>query len=254
METKRVYDIDAIEGMKHLDSESVDLILCDLPYGATANGWDTPIDMDELWEQYRRIIKPRGAIVLFGSGAFTAELITAGRSMYRYSLVWEKPNATGFLNAKLMPLRAHEDLAVFYKKPPTYNPQMSTGHKPVNRYTKTNDGTNYQKTRTISGGGNTDRYPRSVLRFGSDKQKSSIHPTQKPIALLRWIIRTYTNPGDVVLDNACGSGSTLVAADLEGRDWIGFDNGICKSKHKQLDGRKWADIAAERVKKEGGTT
>ena len=248
MEINEIYNIDCLEGLKQLQSASIDMILCDLPYGTTRNTWDSPIDMAALWQQYKRIIKDNGVIVLFGTGIFTADMMAAGRQLYRYNLIWEKTNATNFLNANKMPLRSHEDIMVFYKKLPPYHPQKTHGHKPVNTYTKRNDGTNYGATKKISGGGSTDRHPRSVLRFKSDKQKVSIHPTQKPVALLRWLIRSYTNPGAVVLDNACGSGSTCMAAKLEGRQWIGFDNGTCESKNEELNGRPWAEIAAERMK------
>lgn len=249
MNENQIYNMDGIEGMKQLAAGSIDMILCDLPYGITArNHWDTPIDMSELWQQYNRIIKENGAIVLFGTGIFTADMMTAARNIYRYNLIWEKTNATNFLNAHRMPMRSHEDIMVFYKKLPTYHPQKTSGHKPMNSYTKRNDGTNYGATKKVSGGGSTERYPKSILRFKSDKQTINLHPTQKPIALLRWLIRSYTNPGDTVLDNACGSGSTCMAAKLESRNWIGFDNGLCQSKDEHLDGKPWAEIATERMK------
>ena len=250
MELNQVYDIDCIQGMKQLEAESIDMILCDLPYGITArNRWDTPIDMTELWQQYRRIIKEHGAIVLFGTGIFTADMMAAGRDLYRYNLIWQKTNATNFLNANRMPLRTHEDIMVFYKKLPPYHPQKTGGHKPVNSYTKSgDDGTNYGRTkRGIRGGGNTDRYPTSIIRAKSDKQHLALHPTQKPVDLLRWLIRTYTDEGALVLDNACGSGSTCVAAVEEGRNYIGMDNGTCDNKNSHFYCRPWAEVARTRI-------
>ena len=250
LELNQVYDIDCIQGMKQLEAESIDMILCDLPYGITArNRWDTPIDMTELWQQYRRIIKEHGAIVLFGTGIFTADMMAAGRDLYRYNLIWQKTNATNFLNANRMPLRTHEDIMVFYKKLPPYHPQKTGGHKPVNNYTKSgDDGTNYGRTkRGIRGGGNTDRYPTSIIRAKSDKQHLALHPTQKPVDLLRWLIRTYTDEDALVLDNACGSGSTCVAAVEEGRNYIGMDNGTCENKNSPFYCRPWAEVAATRI-------
>ena len=248
LEMDQIYNLEAIEGLKLLPDESIDMILCDLPYGVTRNSWDSPIDMIELWQQYKRVIKERGAIIIFGVGIFTAEMILMGRDLYRYNLVYEKTNATGFLNANRQPLRAHEDIMIFYKKQPPYNPQKTDGHPPTHQRTRKNTGTNYGDTGAAAGGGNTDRHPTSVLRFKSDKQKIAIHPTQKPVALLRWLIRSYTDKGAVVLDNACGSGSTCKAAQIEARHWIGFDNGYCETKGSAYYGKPWAEIAAERMK------
>lgn len=145
--------------------------------------------------------------------------------MFKYSLVWSKTTSSGFLNAKKQPLRSHEDILVFYNKPPVYNPQYTYGHQPVHSYTKhTSDGSNYGKTKVgISGGGSTKRYPTSVLTFSTDKQKSSLHPTQKPVALFEYLIKTYTNDGDLVLDNCIGSGTTAVASINTKRNFIGFE-------------------------------
>jgi len=203
------------------------MILCDLPYGQTArNKWDVVIPFDKLWEQYERIIKDTGAIVLFANGMFTADLMESNKKIWRYNLIWEKTTPTGFLNAKKMPLRIHEDICVFYKKPPTYNPQKTYGHTPTHSFIKhTSDGTNYGETSLgISGGGSTERYPTSILKFKTDKQKCSLHPTQKPVALLEWLIRTYTNSGETVLDNCSGSGSTAEACIRTERQFICFEN------------------------------
>lgn len=221
--------MDCLEGMKLLQDKSVDMILCDLPYGVTArNKWDVIIPFDKLWEQYERIIKDNGAIVLTATQPFASKLIMSNPDLFRYDWIWEKTLATGHLNAKKMPMRAHESILVFYKKLPRYNPIKTTGHVPVNSYIKhQDDGTNYGKTKVgISGGGSTERYPRSVQRFATDKQKESIHPTQKPVALFEYLIKTYTNEGETVLDNCMGSGTTAVAAINTNRNFVGFEKDL----------------------------
>jgi site-specific DNA-methyltransferase (adenine-specific) len=216
---------DCLSLLKAVPDNSVDMVLCDLPYGTTQNKWDSVIDMRLLWPEYQRVTRDNSAIVLFAQTPFDKVLAVSNLPMLRYEWVWEKTAATGHLNAKKMPLKAHENTLVFYKSLPTYNPQKTTGHKPVNSYTKhQTDGSNYGATKIgISGGGSTERYPRSVLTFPTDKQKSALHPTQKPVALLEYLIKTYTHPGEVVLDNAMGSGSTGVAAQNTGRDFIGME-------------------------------
>lgn len=235
-------NIDCLEGMKLIPSGTVDMVLCDPPYACTRNQWDKEIPLDKLWSEYKRIIKENGAIVLFSSGLFTAKLMASNEKMWRYNLVWEKTTPTGFLNAKKMPLRCHEDIVVFYKRPPIYNPQMGTGPRKVataahRRNSKHGDsyGT-YQNTSYDS----ELRYPRSVLHFKTDKQKCAYHPTQKPVSLLEYLIRTYTNPGDVVLDNCIGSGSTAVAAIKAGRHYIGFetDENYCRIAIKRINEQK----------------
>ncbi|MGG0308313.1 site-specific DNA-methyltransferase [Priestia megaterium] len=223
-----IYNMDCIEGMKLIKDKSIDMILCDLPYGVTArNKWDEIIPFEPLWEQYERIIKDNGAIVLTAVKPFSAMLITSNPKMYKYDLIWRKNKSTGFLNAKKMPLRQHEEILVFYKKPPVYNPQKTTGHKPANTYTKhTSDGTNYGNTKVgISGGGQTDRYPTSVLdiKVMNNDDPDKWHPTQKPIELFEWLMKTYTNEGDLVLDNCMGSGTTAIAALKTNRNYIGFE-------------------------------
>lgn len=228
LSTNQIYQMDAIEGMKLIRDKSIDMILCDLPYGVTAqNKWDVIIPFDALWKEYNRIIKDNGAIVLTAIQPFTSMLVMSNPKMFRYDITWRKNKSTGFLNAKKMPLRAHEDILVFYKKLPVYNPQKTTGHKPANAYTKhSGDGTNYGKTKTgITGGGQTDRYPTSVLdiKVMNNDDKDKFHPTQKPVELFEWLIKTYTNIGDVVLDNCIGSGTTAIACINTGRNWIGFE-------------------------------
>lgn len=218
---------DCLELMKEIPDKSIDMILCDLPFGQTArNKWDYVIPFDLLWKQYNRIIKDNGAIVLFANGMFTADLIQSNRKMWRYNLVWEKAQPTGFLNANRMPLRAHEDICVFYKKLPTYNPQKTTGHS--RKVTKAEHRKSCKDSPDYNGFGltsydSTERYPRSVLRFSKDIQKSAVHPTQKPVALLEYLIKTYTNEDDTVLDNCMGSGSTGVACVNTERKFIGFE-------------------------------
>lgn len=213
--------------MNRIPDDSVDMILCDLPYGVTANNkWDNVIPFDGLWQQYKRIIKDNGAIVLFGNGMFTADLMTSNRGMWRYNLIWEKTQPTGFLNAKKMPLRSHEDICVFYKKLPAYNPQKSYGH--TRKVTKYEHGLQSKKTDNYGDYGrttydSTERYPKSVITFSKDIQRSALHPTQKPVALLEYLINTFTNPGETVLDNCMGSGSTGVACKRTGRNFIGIE-------------------------------
>ena len=193
-----IYNLDCLIGMKYLKDKSIDMVLCDLPQGITQNKWDIIIPFDELWLQYNRIIKDNGAIVLFGNGMFTAQLMLSNPKLWRYNLIWQKTTPTGFLNANKMPLRVHEDICVFYKKLPTYNPQKTSGHKPVHSYTKhTSDGSNYGKTKEgMSGGGSTERFPISVLNFSTDKQISKLHPTQKPLDLCSYLISV--NDGDIM--------------------------------------------------------
>jgi site-specific DNA-methyltransferase (adenine-specific) len=216
---------DCLEEMKHIESGSVDMVLADPPYGTTACKWDSVIALEPMWEQLKRIIKPKGVIVLTAQTPFDKVLGCSNLSMLKYEWIWEKTAATGHLNAKKQPMKAHENVLVFYSKQPTYSPQKTSGHKPVNSYTKhTMDGDCYGKTKIgISGGGSTERYPRSVLLFPSDKQKSALHPTQKPVALMDYFIKTYTEEGQLVLDFAMGSGTTGVACRRLQRDFIGIE-------------------------------
>ena len=218
---------DCLELMKNIPSKSIDMILCDLPYQVTRQKWDVIIPFKLLWEQYERIIKDNAAIVLTATEPFRSKLIMSNPDLFKYDLIWVKNNSTGFLNAKKQPLRQHESILVFYRKPPTFNPQKTNGHKPVNTYTH-NQGANtliYSETkRGFKGGGQTDRYPTSVLNFsvvGNGKNKH--HSNEKPVALMEYLIKTYTDKGDTVLDNCAGSGSTLVAAKNAGRQFIGIE-------------------------------
>lgn len=225
LEINQVYCEDCLEGMKKIDDKSIDMILCDLPYGITQNKWDTIVPFDLLWGQYNRIIKTNGAILLFGQNKFTAKLMLSNEKIHRYNIIWEKTNAGGFLNAKRMPLVAHEEISVFYKKLPTYNPQMEIG-KPFMRSDVTNgDGNNYGKFSRSGPRKPNDgtRYPRSVIKFSNDNH-NSLHPTQKPVALFEYLIKTYTNEGNLVLDNCMGSFTTAIACINMNRNYIGFEN------------------------------
>lgn len=226
----QLYEGNCLEVMKTLKDKSVDMILCDLPYGTTKNKWDVIIPFNELWEQYERVIKDNGAIVLFAQDKFSAELMLSNRALHRYNLIWEKDRPTGFLNASRMPLRSHEDICVFYKKLPTYNPQFWEGeplHGMGNKFKKIKTGNsnygkyNSQANPTAQRAGDTRKHPRSVLKFA--KPHPPIHPTQKPVDLLEWLIKTYTNEGETVLDNCMGSGSTGLACIRVNRCFIGIE-------------------------------
>jgi site-specific DNA-methyltransferase (adenine-specific) len=215
---------DCLKVLPTLADESVDFVLADPPYGVTRNAWDCQIDLLRLWPQLLRVTKPTAAIVLCAAPPFDKQLAMSMMRHYRYDWVWEKGNATGHLNSKRQPLRAHEYLLVFYRQPPTYNPQKTTGHAPVNSFYTRHSGSNYGSAETATaGGGSTDRYPRSVLRFSSDKQTDHRHPTQKPLALMRYMVRTYSNQGDTVLDFCAGSGTVGRACEAEGRQFVGIE-------------------------------
>lgn len=238
---------DCLELMKTIPDGSVDMILCDLPYGLLNRGnphakWDCVLDLTALWSEYKRVTRETAAIVLFASGMFTANLMVSNPEMWRYNLVWKKGNRpTGFLNAKKQPMRIHEDICVFYRKQPTYNPQFSTGDKCHARGGAGNgtekDGLNrcygnFKSTPVIK---TNKKYPLSVIDIAKEHPQT-FHPTQKPVALLEYLIRTYTNPGDLVLDNCMGSGGTGVSCINTGRRFIGME----------LD-KGYFDIACNRI-------
>ncbi|WP_404456661.1 DNA-methyltransferase [Oceanobacillus kapialis] len=220
----KVIEGDCLEVMKDIPNGSVDMILCDLPYGTTQNKWDSVIPLDKLWSEYNRVLKENGAIVLTSHGLFTAKLILSNEKWFKYKIVWEKSKSTNFLNAKKQPLRKHEDICVFYKKQPVYNPQMIEGlpyDKGVRKNQLTGSYGDFKPVHVISEG---KRYPTDVIYFKTAESEGKVyHATQKPVELGRYLIRTYTNEGDVVLDNACGSGSFLVSAILENRNFIGIE-------------------------------
>jgi len=226
---------DCLELMKDIPDKSIDMILCDLPYGTTACKWDVIIPFKPLWEQYNRIIKDDGAIVLFGSEPFSSQLRMSNLSMFRYDWIWEKEQGANFMLCKYQPYKVHEIILVFSKKRCLYNPQMAKGKPYISGKGTSGDITgNVVKVQKKNTG---TRYPRSVQRFNTDKSKGSFHPTQKPVALLEYLIKTYTNEKDLVLDNCMGSGSTGVACVNTNRKFIGME----------LDGH-YFEIAKERIK------
>lgn len=218
---------DSIEIMKSISDQSIDMILTDPPYGITQNSWDKKPDFEKLWEQYLRIIKNNSAIVIFGKGIFSAELICSRKDLYKYTLIWSKNKVSGHLNAKIQPLSKHEDIMIFGKNKIKYNPQKTFGHDPVNSYTHHIKSENYGEVKIgYSGGGSTERYPTTILNFNvlNNDDPNRIHPTQKPENLGEYLIKTYSNEGDLILDNYCGSGAFLLAAKSCGRKYIGIDN------------------------------
>ena len=219
-----LFEEDCLIAMKQIPDESIDMILCDLPYAMTQNRWDSYIPLDMLWEQYLRIIKPNGAIVLTSQGLFTAKLILSQPKYYKYKWIWEKSKPTNFLNAKKQPLRKHEDVCVFYKKQPTYHPQMTQGEPYDKGIRKNQLSGSYGDFQPVHVSSEGERYPTDIIYVKTAESEGEVvHPTQKPIELGRYFIRTYSNPGDVILDNTFGSGSFLVAALMEGRNFIGIE-------------------------------
>jgi site-specific DNA-methyltransferase (adenine-specific) len=205
-----------------IPDKSIDMILCDLPYGTTQNKWDSVIPLDKLWEQYLRVIKDNGAIVLTAQQPFTTSLINSNKNNFRYSLVWDKVGTTGFQNAKRMPLRRHEDICVFYKNLSIYNPQMEIRGKPRKKGGSKKDNGCYGKLRSSESFNNT-YYPTSIISISNAVKIGKLHPTQKPVALFEYLIKTYTNEGETVLDNCMGSGTTAIACMNTNRNYIGFE-------------------------------
>lgn len=219
----QIINADCFDVFPDVPDGSIDMIFCDLPYGTTRSPWDSVLPFERLWPEYERMIKDNGAIVLFAKAPFDKALAASNMRLFRYEWIWEKNKATGHLNRSLMPLQAHENILVFYKRPPTYNPQMSQGHKPMNA------ATNNHKSSVYGGGvpwsneaGSTERYPRSVLYYPvvNNDDPERIHQNQKPVELCEYLIKTYTNPGETVLDNCGGSCTTAVAASRTGRNYI----------------------------------
>ena len=212
---------DCLELMKQVPDKSIDLILCDLPYGTTKCKWDVVIPFDKLWAQYNRIIKDNGAIVLFGNEPFSSQLRLSNLKNYKYDWVWDKKRGSNFATVKIRPFNSFENIMVFYKKQPTYNPQMwkSTPYTCKQGYVGVAKQTGLYRDNVITVN-NGDRYPLTILSFSKE---TGLHPTQKPVALLEYLIKTYTNEGDVVLDNCMGSGSTGVACVNTNRNFIGIE-------------------------------
>ncbi|HDY87303.1 MAG TPA: site-specific DNA-methyltransferase [bacterium] len=229
-----IYCGDSLQVMPEL--EKVDMVLTDVPYEKTKSEWDVIIPMEQMWEQIRRIKKEKCAIVMTAAQPFTSLLICSNLGMFKYTWVWEKPHAKGHLNAKKRPMVAHEDVCVFYDIQPVYNPQMTHGHerKTATRRKECNSEVYNNNTKTVSYD-STSRYPRSVQVFKQDTQKTSLHPNQKPVALMEYLVRTYTNEGDTVLDIAMGSATVGVACQNTGRKFIGIDS---KAKYCDISCRR----------------
>jgi len=233
---------DCFDVFPFIEDKSIDAIICDLPYGTTQNKQDIIIPFDKLWEQYERVIKDNGAIVLFGQGLFFVDLINSNRKLFRYDLVWDKQLISGFLNANRMPLRVHENIAIFYKKLPIYNPQYTEG-KPLHSKGKTymdkeHKNENYGKFEMTddSRAGSTQKHPKSIISFQKPHPSIAQHRTEKSIEMLEWLVKTYTNEGDMVLDNTMGSGTTNLACIKLNRKSIGIE------KEKQ-----YYDVAVRRA-------
>ena len=220
-----LYQGDCLEIMKDIPDKSVDMILCDLPYGTTRNAWDKKLDLTALFSEYHRIIKKHGAIALFSQMPFCVDLVNADRKHFRYEWIWQKSRGTGFLNANRMPLKIHENILIFYDKLPKYNPQKTSGnpYRVLSRKSSANysPNTGNFKTENIDG----SRYPVDTIKFAqvNCSNESKLHPTQKPVPLLEYLIKTYTNEGETVLDNCMGSGSTGVACMNTNRNFIGIE-------------------------------
>lgn len=242
----KLYNDDCLKVMQNIPDKSIDMVLCDLPYGTTKNKWDIVIPFDKLWEQYSRIIKDNGAICLFADGMFMADLMNSNRKMWRYNLVWDKVLSSGFLNANRMPLRNTEEIVVFYRKLPTYNPQFTEG-KPLHGMgtsfkNKRNANNNYNEFKLENNPsalreGDTKKYPKSIIKVSRPASSVMLHPTEKPVELMEWLIKTYTNEGETVLDNCMGSGSVGVACKNLNRNFVGIE----------ID-EKYFEIARNRIK------
>lgn len=218
-----LYHGDCFEIFADIEDGSIDLICADIPYGTTNCKWDSVLDLSRMWQELYRVAKPNAAIILFSAQPFTSILVSSNLKHWKTEWIWEKPHATGFLNAKKQPLRAHENIQVFYRKQPTYNPQMTHGHARKTATRGTPDTDVYGEAKKVVSYDSTSRYPRDVQKFSSDKQKQSLHSTQKPVALVRYMIETYSNPGEIILDFTMGSGTAGVACQESGRRFIGIE-------------------------------
>lgn len=224
LELNKIHQGDCLELMKDVPDGSIDMILCDLPYGQTSNKWDSVLDLDLLWTQYNRIIKENGCIALTAKGRFMVDLINSNRDMYRYEWVWNKNKGSNFAHAKRMPLNVHEYVLIFYKRQPTYNPQMTQGKAYFQK--RANDkavGIADNIERKSSGSKDGLRYPKTIIEVEGMAQRHIIHKTQKPVSLYEYLIKTYTDEGDLVLDNCAGSGTIGVASINTNRNWIGIE-------------------------------
>ena len=239
MSNINLYQGDCLEIMKQIKDKSIDMILCDLPYGTTKCKWDVIIPFDKLWEQYNRIIKDNGAIALFGSEPFSSKLRISNLRMYKYDWIWKKTKAQGFLNSKKMPLKDYENICVFYKRLPIYNPQgIIYGNFQNDRKSKYVKGEDIYGKEKEFGISHMSNFPKQIIEFSNPSGKGQLHATQKPVELLEYLIKTYTNENDLVLDNCMGSGSTGVACTHLNRKFIGIE----------LD-ENYFNIAKERIDK-----
>lgn len=228
---------DCLERMKEIPDGSVDMILADVPYGTTACKWDSIIPLEPMWAQLKRVIKPNGAIVMTASQPFTTILIASNMKMFKYCLVWDKVGTTGFQAAKIMPLRRHEDIVIFYNKRPFYNPEMEIRGAPRKKGGSKVDNGCYGNLRSKQSF-NNNYYPTSIIKKSNASKNGLIHPTQKPVSLMEYLIKTYTNEGETVLDFTMGSGTTGVACVNLNRNFIGIE----------LD-ENYFNIAKERIEK-----
>ena len=246
IELNKIYNEDCLEGMKRIPDGSVDCVICDLPYGTTANKWDAVIPFEPLWEQYHRICKPNAAIVLFAGQPFTSALIMSNPKEFRHEWIWQKNRGSNFANTVREPMKEHEEIVVFSKGGWTYNKQMQKrAESGLNRvqygFNHVTSSENYHKFTTPQKNPNipAERVPSSIQKFNIDVGKDHFHPTQKPVDLLMYLVRTYSNEGDTILDNCMGSGTTAIAAIRENRNFIGFE--INEEYYKK---------ACERIRKE----
>lgn len=230
----KLYNDDMFNILPSIEDKSINMIFADFPYLTTRCSWDTPIDLDTFWKEANRILTKNGVVVATAQFPFTAALAMSNISDLRYEWIWEKTQATGHLNSKRMPMKSHENILIFYKKLPTYNPQMTSGHVRkvssaknraacINRRNNTDNIYNNEYPDKVKDYDSTERYPRDVIKFASDKQKSTLHKTQKPVALLEYLIKTYTNEGDIVLDPCFGSNTTGFVCKNINRNYIGIE-------------------------------
>ena len=223
IELNKIYNEDCLEGMKRIPDGSIDMILCDLPYGTTACKWDTIIPFEALWKQYERIIKDNGAIVLTAAQPFTSALVMSNPKMFKYSWVWDKVKPSGFQVAKYRPMMRQEDVLVFGKGRINYNPIMTLREKVKTSRIYSSSDSNPLKNNDGKNRTYTHKYPQSILTFSNAVQKGKVHPTQKPVTLFEYLIKTYTDEGETVLDNCMGSGTTAIACLNTERNFIGFE-------------------------------
>ena len=254
LEIDKLYHGDCLELMHEIDDGVINLVACDLPYGVTENKADCRILLPALWKGYKRILVPGGAVVLTSQFPFTIDLIQSNRSWFRYDLIWDKVLVSGFLNANRMPLRSHEHILVFYGKLPTYNPQFTMGEQTHSRGgLKAKKSVNYGHYEQVPTNDElrNKKHPTSIIRFQKPHASKALHPTEKPVELFEWLIRTFSNQGDLVLDNTMGSGATPLACIRSERHFIGIDNNpeyvrIAEARIKQhMNQKKVFDYGAD---------